>query len=216
MKKQDLECLLDKAFAHLIEACEHNLGKFHVPTDKNNKPRISEQEFKLCFIETFIKESSDEVTYSVESPTENNYCFSKVSDNKRKSIKPEWYAQDSGKGRSGNIDVVIYSGKNKVALIEFKAHNADFFEHGKDFCKLEHEPGNNVLRYFVEILESTDSNTLDNLEDKLYKNEKYGNISTNTTFIGYSLHHEKEGRAVKIIEDMKRNLKAEPFTICKE
>ena len=216
MRKQELECLLDKAFALLNNAIKKRNGAFHVPVDKNNKPRISEQEFKLCFIETFIKESSFGLTYSVESPTKNNYSFSQTERNKRKQIKPQWYPKSSKCGRSGNIDVVIYDGNNRVALIEFKAHNADFFEHGKDFCKLKNEPGENVLRYFVEIFESTDDNTLRNLEDKLYHNEEYGNISANTNFIGYSLHHEKEGGMVKIVEDKKSKLKTRPFKPCVE
>ena len=195
MKEEDLKCLLDNSFIHLKEAIENNNCRFHVSLQGDGKPRISEQELKYSFIETFI--SSPEFigyTYSVETPTQNKYSFTKKGEHK----EPEYLGENCNEGRCGNIDVVLFKGKERVALIEFKANHAGAFEHAKDVCKLENEPGNDVLRFLVEIFESTNEESLRKLEEKLYCNV-YNNNAVKTTFIGYSLHHAETGKSEKIV-----------------
>ena len=195
MKEEDLKCLLDNSFIHLREAIENNSCRFHVFRQGDGKPRISEQELKYCFIETFISSIGfDKYKYSIETPTLNNYSFTKEGKHKN----PECFGENGKKGRCGNIDVVIFDGYKRVALIEFKANHAGAFEHAKDVCKLENEPGYDVLRFLVEIFESTNEESLRKLEEKLYCNV-YNNNAVKTTFIGYSLHHAETDKSEKIV-----------------
>lgn len=73
-------------------------------------------------------------------------------------------------------------------LIEFKANNADQNNHNKDFCKLNNEKEYKkdvLLRYFIELIDGYDNDTLKNLKDKT--NEKEG-----THFLCYSLEKAEE------------------------
>ena len=157
----------------------------HIPMKKDNEPRISEQELKYAFLELFVKDNDMKgYEYSVETPTEGKYKF---TDNGEKIIPM------CGNGRKANIDVVIFNGDERVAIIEFKAGNPDEHSHAKDFLKLrEEEQGNDLIRIFVELYSATDNGTLSNIQDKLYNN-KYGNIGDNTDYFGFSLKHEDRG-----------------------
>ena len=157
----------------------------HIPMKKDNEPRISEQELKYAFLELFVKDNDMKgYEYSVETPTEGKYKF---TDNGEKIIPM------CGNGRKANIDVVIFNGDERVAIIEFKAGNPDEHSHAKDFLKLrEEEQGNDLIRIFVELHSATDNGTLSNIQDKLYNN-KYGNIGDNTDYFGFSLKHEDRG-----------------------
>ena len=196
---------------HLKDAIDNKNGKFHIPPRKNGTPRISEQELKYSFVETFINEAADGYSYSVETQTDYKYRFTQ----KGKRVKPKCLGKNSKEGRCGNIDVVLHKGEEKVALIEFKANNADEFEHAKDICKLEHEPGEGLLRFFVEIFESTDDDTLQNLEKKLFHNNEYGNNASIASFVGYSLHHKETNSCVKIMgNNKKQNVSIDKSTLC--
>ena len=124
--------------------------------------RISEQELRFAFVEEFnyyCRENKINLYYSVETPTKNTYSdFS--SDPK---MNPE--------GRSAEFDLVIYDENlHRVCLIEFKANNADWVDHKKDFLKLDNEEKDkeDVLRYFIEIVKSYKDDTINNLKGKKF------------------------------------------------
>ena len=96
---------------------------FHGEADKTTGwTRISEQELRFAFVQAFneyVREYDCDYYYSVETPTESYYTFSKVENGKRKKIDPI-----IGKGQSGNFDMAIYDENLKrVCLIEFKYGN---------------------------------------------------------------------------------------------
>ena len=154
-------------------------ARVHIP-----EGRISEQELKMAFIEVFLadKELAEEgYTYSVETPTERLYKFSKDGKPVDKLI--------CDSGRKGNIDLTIFDHNGKSAgIIEFKARNDGEFSHGKDLFKLANEP-DGPIRFFVEIYTKTDNATVASIRRKLYKN-KYFNIADNTEYLGFSLCHK--------------------------
>lgn len=148
------------------------------PSYSNNKPRISEQELRFCFVEAFndyvVKEKLP-LYYSVETPTRDKYSgFSEKT------------PQRDDNGRSGEFDLVIFvleDGRMKRrCLIEFKANNADQNSHDKDFCKLnnEKEYKEDVLRYFIELIDRCNNRTIDSLKNKTTK-------KNDTHFVCYSL-----------------------------
>lgn len=102
--------------------------------------------------------------YSVETPTYGTYSgFSNGG-----TPNPD---ED---GRSGEFDLVIFNNQLKrIALIEFKANNASLFGHKKDFVKLNNfeEGTEDILRFFIEIIKSSDKGTLLNLQYKIKGNE---------------------------------------------
>lgn len=129
---------------------------------QNNTTRISEQELRFAFVETFneyCKDKNLNLFYSVETPTKDTYSgFA----NGNPKADP--------KGRSAEFDLVVYNEKlERVCLIEFKAKNADTIDHTKDFCKLDNqiEGADDVLRFFVEILKSYNTATVDSLKRKI-------------------------------------------------
>lgn len=129
--------------------------------------RISEQELRFAFVEVFNKYCDDNelnLFYSIETPTKRKYI------NFSNDKKP----QDDKDGRSAEFDLVIFdeNGERKC-LIEFKANNADEHDHWKDFVKLnnENEGGEEVLRFFIEVIKSYTEDTIVSLKDKLKHNE---------------------------------------------
>lgn len=122
-------------------------------------------------------------TLSVETPTKEDYRFTENGE----QVKPE-----CGTGQKANIDVVIFNGESRVAMIEFKASNHDRHSHAKDFIKLREEPNKEIIRIFVEVYTSTNDRTLTSISDKLFNNE-YGNIGDNTEYLGFSLNHKNNG-----------------------
>lgn len=185
--KEKLMHLIEKACRQLAEIADNREcdGKCHIHVPlKDGEQRISEQELKYVFLELFVKcDDMQGYTYSVETPTEKNYKFSDGS----KNVTPE-----CGIGRRANIDVVIFKENTRVAMIEFKSGNSDEHSHAKDFIKLEKEPGNDLIRIFVELYKSSNEGTLSSIYKKLHDNT-YGNIDGNTMFIGFSLNHKNRG-----------------------
>lgn len=118
---------------------------------QNNATRISEQELRFAFVETFneyCKHNSLDLFYSVETPTKGRYSDFKSNPHEE---------HEDGKGRSAEFDLVVYNEKlERVCLIEFKANNADDLDHIKDFVKLNSltEGSDNVPRFFVELIQS--------------------------------------------------------------
>lgn len=129
----------------------------------NGLDRISEQELRFIFIEQFNKTDDvkeNKLFYSIETPTERYYYFSgrqprcisekehrdKINSNIKKSA-----------GRAANIDLVIFQKKgkkiNRVALIEFKAHDPKEKDYKKDICKLIHE-NSDCIKYFIQVIDN--------------------------------------------------------------
>lgn len=215
MDKKLLEALFDRAFIRLYKAIEGCEGRLYVP-NRTETNKISEQELKQLFIDTFLNcEQCENLSFSVETPTVYNYIFTKTD---RSHPKPLKCSKDNSEGRRANIDVVILENKKRVAIIEFKANNPGLFEHGKDFIKLAEEPveSTKLLRYFVEVYTSTDKRTLKNIEKKIGPDNKYHTKDKNTIFLGYSLSHCSK-KCVKLIFDEKEKcIKESKEKLCEQ
>ena len=143
--------------------------------------RVSEQELRFAFVEEFlkyVKKKKKDWYYAVEVPTKIKYDF---SDKKNPKVAEE------GKGKSASFDLAIYAkgdnNFNLIALLEFKAGNPKKFDYHKDLVKLENEKegDNEVLRFFIEIVENADKGTPKKSESKLKDKRQQ------TNFICYSL-----------------------------
>lgn len=160
--------VIRNAFRDLI-AMEQEDGniKLIYPTLRDGKgKRHSEQEFKQLFIDDFCKAKTD-LKYSVETPTPQ-----------RCSFKGEQPVIGNEEGRSGNIDLCIHQkadGEWKLLhLVEFKAHNVPLANIEKDLLKLSapfSDDKLNKTNYFIQLIYSADTRTVDNLKDK-YKRLK--------------------------------------------
>lgn len=129
--------------------------------NSKERDRISEQELRFVFIEQLNKVArKHKLYYSVETPTENAYVFSKDKEGPK---------VDKKNGVSARTDLVIHKIDNdkfrRVALIEFKALNPVETNYQKDFCKLENEKCD--LKYFIQIIKNSDTDTIDNIKKKI-------------------------------------------------
>lgn len=126
---------------------------------ENGNIRVSEQELRFIFVEVFneyCKAKSLNLYYSIETPTIDTYSFK--GENKQ-----------CDEGQSAMFDLVIFDEHyNRRALLEFKAKNASFDSHEKDMVKLLNpkEGSEDVLRYFIEILENYNNGTIKSLSTK--------------------------------------------------
>lgn len=117
--------------------------------------RISEQELRFLFVEQFIKDTSNEFFYSVETPTEEKYKFGKNLEDiiKNKNIHK----------KSASIDMCVYKRNEKkyerIFNIEFKHENGAHKNIAKDILKLVREKQNGV---FIHLLKNTRRDTLCN------------------------------------------------------
>lgn len=137
--------------------------------DQNGEARVSEQELRFTFVETFSqyfkkKDKNNCYKYSVETPTVGKYLFSygkKVKELEEKGEKIEIPCIHE-EGISGNIDMVIHGeDRERLCLIEFKANNPETEDIEKDLVKLTNCEENNgtvikhIPRYFICIVRST-------------------------------------------------------------
>jgi len=126
--------------------------KIVYPDYKNSNPntaRISEQELRLCFCLT-LERVKHELLYSLETPTKEKFSFSTTT---KKVLKT--------RGRSGNIDLSIYSiENNKVERdinVEFKHGNPSPENVLIDLLKLTNEHHSGL--YYI-VLDNIKNNTL--------------------------------------------------------
>lgn len=174
--KDHIDEIIKQTFKRLELAYKNQIGKsinhkkgesrlvFPCYNNKKREIRMSEQELRFVFVETFNKYCDGKLNwfYSVETPTEDKYKF---TENGKNLDKPK-----RGEGQSANFDLTISNDKGELlALIEFKAKNTKPFSYAKDFCKLWNpkEGNSNVLRYFINVLDKADKNTSDNIQAKL-------------------------------------------------
>ncbi len=116
-----------------------------IPKFRNGKLRISEQEFRFTLTNMFEKFPLSGLSYSVETPTEGLYSFSKKGE------------------RSASSDLSFYYGGKKVLNIEFKSHNPSYYSIEKDIEKLIKEPNCGA---WLHIFENENSKTIERLFDK--------------------------------------------------
>lgn len=113
---------------------------------RNGVVRVSEQELRFALTSLFDTNKNAELTYTVETPTENDYSF-------------------SGAGRrSGSSDLSFYKNNIKVLNIEFKGHNSIQKSIDKDIEKLVNE---NCHGAWCHIFKNEDSGTLASVFNKL-------------------------------------------------
>ena len=187
-----VEELIEKSLQELREiSCEDKKtiskkqnSKLIFPKYFNNSSiddnrRICEQEARFLFVRQ-LENSHDEHSfyYSVETPTEYSYIFSKDGatldqpkiDTERKS------------GKSGKIDICLFDSELvRTNLLEFKALNPCPQSYKKDFIKLLYEPKKEYKGYpnfFIQILKTYASDTITSLKKKY---ESAFNIKNNNT-----------------------------------
>ena len=187
--ENDLENLKEHLAELIRKACANlKNSRIHIPVD-NGQVRISEQELRFPFIEYFLKDHLlSEYSYSIETPTILKYIFSRNG----KKITP---TPEADIGRKGNIDVTIFKGDKRIAIIEFKM-DGSHHSHAKDFIKLKSEPGDCLIRLFVEIYTATQENNISKITDKLFRNKFHINLPDNVDYIGFSLKHVKKRKDV--------------------
>jgi tetratricopeptide (TPR) repeat protein len=113
-----------------------------------NSKRISEQEARFLFVRELEVNEINQFYYSIETPTENIYQFSKAG----KKIEPEINV-----GQSARIDVTLYKKVEekfyRKHLIEFKQGNVDTCK--KDFLKLLFDM-DGLYNFYVNIIDRDD------------------------------------------------------------
>jgi len=119
------------------------------PKYRNGEIRISEQELRFTLTNIHERLSHLKLNYSVETPTQENYSFSK-----------------NGNKRSASSDLSFYCNKEKVLNIEFKAHNVKQESINKDIEKLVSENCNGA---WIHIFKKEKSDTVKILFNKLEK-----------------------------------------------
>ena len=158
--------IIDQSFKRLTEIYKANkegrtssASRLIFPRLRDGKLRISEQELRSVFVEVFNQYCDAKgvnLFYSIETPSNDTYNFS----GEPRSVS----------GRSAMFDLVIFDeAYNRRVLIEFKAKNADSKSHKKDIFKLSNpeEGSENVLRYFIEIIDNCNGRTINSLRTKL-------------------------------------------------
>ena len=149
---------LSESAPRLIYPRYHNHSKLEI--------RHSEQEFRLCFIETLEKLSDNHnYYYSIETPTKLKYKFKDIP------------KQDNS-GISARFDVSIYQKASDnhfeiIHHIEFKSENGDQNQIRKDILKLAIEETNKT-HYILHIVQKNNFNTstLVSLHNKIFCGNK--------------------------------------------
>ena len=184
------ENLIEEAFKKAIEMADVNVEmkknkeepskniRIIYPCYSDKTKRISEQEIKQLFIQTLIEDqklnedSEKDFYFSVETPTEFKYKFSN-------SDGPRVYNEKTDRNnirrfKSARFDLCMHQIEQKKFirkhLLEFKATNQET-NFQTDFLKLfiEKIEEKKSCNYFIHILDSADTGTLKEAENK---NEK--------------------------------------------
>lgn len=117
------------------------------PKYTNKQDRISEQEFRFAFTNFLKPTKYPNLFFSVETPTEKKYSFSKNAKGKR----------------SASSDLSFYNGEDKVMNIEFKANPTSQYSINKDIQKLTTETVNGA---WVHLIDGEDKGTVKRLFEK--------------------------------------------------
>lgn len=167
MDKQKLQQVIDevvkRTFVSITNLFKNNDDinsptRLHFPKYvhgvNSGEVRVSEQELRQLFIEEFCKDkdvSQLNLRYSVETPTQGWYMFSD-------EVKND--------GRSGNFDLTIFKDGDIVAIIEFKAGNAQSYKSDIEKLTSGEEGDADTLRYLVNILVGADKGTVNSINSK--------------------------------------------------
>ena len=203
MTKTDLIHIADAAFETLKKAYEGESCRVIIPKRRDKSKRISEQEFKMAFIQTILQQPEYSVlSCSVETPTESTYLFGPKSNRFNDFLLNR---EEEG-CRSGCIDLTLYQGSEKAAIIEFKSAGASEYEIHKDLFKLIHEPGENIVKVMIQIFERGDNATKDAIKRKLDSSNVFS-PNSEILYIGYCLDFQKgEGLNRGIIHSRNTNI----------
>ena len=111
--------------------------------------RVSEQELRFAFVQTFQKVASFlGLFYSVETPTMSKYLFTGEN-------TPRITDDEENVGESGKFDLVIHDHQlQRVCTIEFKANYPDEKAFKEVLLKLANPKEESELRYLVHIVEN--------------------------------------------------------------
>ncbi len=176
--------------------------------NEKDKTRLSEQELRFTFIETFLEYSYKnklDLYYSIETPTKKKYTGFAEGEPKVASD----VSDKEVRVRSAEFDTVIF-GKDeenkmkRLCLIEFKANNPDKDDIKKDLLKLNIDDDSIELRYFLFVIYSKkEKSTLESIANKISK-AKYNdnpldekpicicyNLYTNKVFKYYKYKNEE-------------------------
>lgn len=169
-----IEQVIDKTFE--ILRSENSQTRLVFATYSNDKRRVSEQELRFVFVEQLQQILQDyDLYYSVETPTKSRYLFSE----KGKNVEP----CISDRGKSASFDLTIKdSNGNNVAILEFKAKNAQSHEYAKDICKLWNPEEKAKYKYFINLFEKIEQKTKESFLGKLNptKSNKFLSLKTSS------------------------------------
>lgn len=167
MKELNLKAAqeLIKAYNDIPSDIPIKFPKYYNGKNKG-KTRVSEQELRFAmaylFNNNIVKLSNEDYSFSIETPTENEYSFSK---NKGGSD-----SNNKGQGkRSAQTDMTLYEGGKPKINIEFKANSPKQENLDKDIEKLLRE---NNRGAWCHILESANDRTWKRLLGKSTKSGK--------------------------------------------
>lgn len=157
--------ITDNNRSRLIFPCYSSQNKTN-----QNLVRVSEQELRFIFIETFCRYCKDkelDYYYSIETPSQYKYVFSeKIESGKPLPRKAD---KDDESPVSARFDMAIHDKDRKiVALVEFKNNESDSDKYEKDFIKL-HEEKEDRICLFIDLIEASDSGTLEGIKKRLSK-----------------------------------------------
>ena len=152
------EKITDNNGSRLIFPCYSSQNKTN-----QNPVRVSEQELRFIFIETFCKycdENKLDYYYSIETPSQYKYVFSeKIESGKPLPRKAD---NEDESPVSARFDMAIHNKDRKiVALIEFKNNESDSKKYEKDFIKLYEEKEDRIC-LLIDLIEASNSGTLEN------------------------------------------------------
>lgn len=150
--------ITDNKRSRLIFPCYSSQNKTN-----QNLVRVSEQELRFLFIETFCKYCDDnnlDYYYSIETPSQYKYVFSeKIESGKPLPRKAD---KEDVSPVSARFDMAIYNKNRKiVALVEFKNNESDSDKYEKDFIKLYEEKEDRIC-LFIDLIAASNSGTLEN------------------------------------------------------
>ena len=160
--------------------------------------RVSEQELRFVFVETFCKycdKNKLNYYYSIETPSQYKYVFSeKIESGKPLPRKADKYDESPVSAR---FDMAIHDKDRKiVALVEFKNNESDSDKYEKDFIKL-HEEKEDRICLFIDLIEASDSGTLEGIKKRLSK------IHTHCEGVTYIAHSmcPRNDKSLKTVYD---------------
>ena len=177
------------------------------PTYRKKGVRVSEQELRFAFIDEFNQycneKNINEVFYSIETPTEDKYTFSKDG----VKIDPI-----IGEGESGNLDLTFLDKEDfKRYLIEFKAGSVTEQAFKEVLAKSANPKEKAPYRYIIHMVKDDVSDkTIENLRAAikwLYEESDIKEKPDRVEYVCLHLTGEKEIELYSIQDTYHRYIK---------